>query len=750
MPPTQRVFSFISMAYPGDTFSVVTYEVQEALCQLFHIEMLLCSKEHSIDFNEILESPANCVIHAEDGNLPLHGVVSEFEQLHSAHGIAFYRAVLSPRIWWLTLAEHNEVFLNMSIPQILEKVLLNSGLNKRDFMFKLKREYPVRELVCQYNETNYNFLLRWIEREGMYYYFERHEDYTTLVITDTVIAHPDLRRHKQVRYTPPSGMPSGDDPEVLRSLVCRVQPVPKSVRLKDHNYRTPQLDLTSTKHFNEQGRGVSYHYGDHFLTPGEGIRLAQVRSEAHAANAIRFHGESTVGALRAGFVFTLVNHFRKDFNQNYMVVSCRHMGNQARYLQAGLRQALEGMIEERPEYENTFSAIPADLQYRPLPVTSKPLISGTLTALIDASGSGQYAELDDQGRYKVILPFDLSGRKDGHASSWLRMMQPYGGGNHGMHMPLHKGTEVLLTFEAGDPDRPVIAGAVPNPTAPSQVTGADQTMCKLTTSGGNKLHIEDKSGSQRFLMQTPTANTWFRMGAPNDPPASGVTTEEDDSGWGETEENTDGFRYVTEGNWYGTIGQHMEMEVGGNSTKVVMGGEEIIILGFDNKTVGGLKTEITLDALTEFTVGAVLDVMLGPKAEIIWGRVVEVNAAICSEIRPEKVRLIERSMHIHNVDTEIHELKTELAEAKEKIAEQESAIVMAHEAIIEDRTDMNTLHTAIGESETRMKQFVEKLAEEDLMLVDAHTSMLQEKIEMLESKLGLSAEHTEITEKVYL
>jgi type VI secretion system secreted protein VgrG len=96
-------------------------------------------------------------------------------------------------------------------------------------------------------------------------------------------------------------------------------------------------------------------------------------------------------------------------------------------------------------------------------------------------------------------------------------MQPYGGSNHGMHLPLHKGTEVLLTFIDGDPDRPVIAGVVPNPEHPSPVSEGNQTQARITTAGGNKIHIEDQAGNRRILMQSPTADSFIRLGAPNDP-----------------------------------------------------------------------------------------------------------------------------------------------------------------------------------------------------------------------------------------
>ena len=142
-----------------------------------------------------------------------------------------------------------------------------------------------------------------------------------------------------------------------------------------------------------------------------------------------------------------------------------------------------------------------------------------MNATIDAAGSGEYAELDDLGRYKVKLPFDQSDMEGGKASRWVRMSQPYAGVERGIHFPLPKGTEVLLTFVDGDPDRPVIAGAVPNPETASPVTAVNQSESVIKTGGNNKIRIQDLVGSERIIMETPAANSWIRVGTPNDPPA---------------------------------------------------------------------------------------------------------------------------------------------------------------------------------------------------------------------------------------
>ncbi|MEW6670036.1 MAG: type VI secretion system tip protein VgrG, partial [Thermodesulfobacteriota bacterium] len=265
----------------------------------------------------------------------------------------------------------------------------------------------------------------------------------------------------------------------------------------------------------KQGRGEAYYYGDHIRTPEEGERLAKIRAESLLCRREVFQGEGAVPYIAPGFTFDLKEHYRSTFNQGYLVTEVSHEGNQEGYLVSGL--SLDDQTEKEVFYGNTFTAIPANVQYRPERLTPRPRICGAITAKIDAAGSGQYAELDEHGRYKVVVPFDTSGRKDGKASTWIRMATPYAGSDHGMHFPLHKGTEVLLTFEEGDPDRPVIASAVPNPENPSPVNSANQTKSVITTASGNKIHMEDQAGSERILMHSPNQESFIRIGAHNDP-----------------------------------------------------------------------------------------------------------------------------------------------------------------------------------------------------------------------------------------
>jgi type VI secretion system secreted protein VgrG len=583
---SEKKFDFVSSALPADTFGVVRFKGTEGFSMCYEFEVDLVSKNAEIDLTEVLKNPVTFTILREDGDIPFHGILTQFEQLHEVDEYVFYRAVLVPKLWWLSLTHHNQVILNKTVPEVIEDVLKDGGLTPLDFELKLEKEYPKWEYICQYRESHLNFVSRWMEREGMYYYFEQAESGEKVIITDTKIAHTEMPEGKTMYYSPPSGLTEFHREEVIHAFICRQKMLPKTLRLKDYNYRTPSLEISGNAEVSADGRGDVYIYGEHFKTPDEGNALAKIRAEELLCQEKQFHGESTIPYLRPGYLFDLEDHYRGSFNQNYLTIELGHEGSQTAFLLAGIQKGLSE-VEEQTYYRNSFVSIPSNVQYRQERKTEKPRFYGTLNAKIDAAGSGKYAELDDQGRYKVILPFDKSGRKDGKASTFLRMAQPYAGTDHGMHFPLHKGTEVLLTFVDGDPDRPIVNAAVPNPEHPSQVTSGDQTMSKITTAGGNKIHMEDEEGKQRILLHTPTAGTFLRMGAPNDPDTY--------SGW----KKEDGFACHTKGNV--EVGAaNVNINLIGAEAKVVEGESIGLVVGFKQSIVLGNNTACVLGGDQKF------------------------------------------------------------------------------------------------------------------------------------------------------
>jgi len=627
---TDSRFSFISDGLSPDTFGVVSFQGEEGLSRTYQFEAMLVSDNLEIDLAEVLQNPARFIIHRGDENdVAYHGILRHFEQLQEADGLCFYRACLVPRLWWLSLTHHNQIFLDKSVPEIVELVLKDGGLTSVDYDFRLRGSYGFLDYVCQYGESHLDFISRWCEREGIYYYFDQSGDAEKVVFTDTAIAHTQMPQGSELHYSPPSGLDALHMGEVVSFFNCRRSLTPGSIFLKDYNYMKPSLEVSGSASVSAGGRGQFYYYGGHIETPEEGTRLAQIRAESILCRREEFRGESSVPYMEPGFTFDLKDHYRGEFNQRYLATDIRHEGSQAGYLMAGLQSQLSE-AERRVYYRNDFTVIPASVQFRPESRTQRPRIAGTIIARIDAAGSGKYAELDGHGRYKVVLPFDLSGRKDGKASAWVRMAQPYAGSGHGMHFPLHKGTEVLLTFIDGDPDRPIIAGAVPNPETPSPVTADNQTMAAITSSGGNRIHMEDREESERILMHSPKQKSFIRIGAPNDP---SVADDEGPHSWHFRTKDKDGHYEHTEGRSGIHLATNGLLDITAEaSNKLILGEEtETFIVGYAHNVIGARwDTVIGLDGELHMAVHKAFDSLkhdFHPETITVGGQVIKIKGS---------------------------------------------------------------------------------------------------------------------------
>lgn len=592
-------FLFESKGADKNTFSVVRFKGTEGLSTIYRFSIMLISEKNDLDIGSILQNPAEFTIKRDDGDIPFKGMLSSFEQLHQAGTICFYRAELVPKLWWATLTHCNQIFLNENAQGFLGDVLKKAGLKEGlSFDFKLQGSYPSWEYLCQYDESHFNFVSRWMERDGMYYYFEQTDQGEKMVITDTHIAHSPMKEGTGLTYSPPSNLDHTHRDEIVKNFMLKQQPLPKKVLLKDYNYRKPSLEMKAEALVSQQGMGEIYIYGEHFKTPGEGNQLARIRAQEFLCREKVFHGVSTVPYVRTGYIFELKDHYRQDFNQRYLTTEVVHEGSQEAYLVSGLGLHLsEG--EDRLYYRNSFTCIPANTQFRSERKAVKPKLSGTINAKVDASGSGQYAELDGEGRYKVIMPFDESGRSGGKATTWLRMAQPYGGSNHGMHFPLHKGTEVLITCIEGDPDRPIIQAAAPNPENPSLVRDSNQTRCIIATGGQNLFHFQDKQGNEGMHLKTPKDNTYVRLGSAEAEPSGTEEPMTEDKvkeiadGQIESKEKENSLALSTEGN-IKIGGKNIASYILGNESKVVLGFSQLVNIGNDTKFFGALKEDIVV------------------------------------------------------------------------------------------------------------------------------------------------------------
>ncbi|WP_437878077.1 type VI secretion system Vgr family protein [Sorangium sp. So ce513] len=500
-----------SRAFSADAVELHDLTGREVISQPFEFQLhVVCKSPDGLDEEALLAEPAALVFLRGDREVRrLFGVISvvrdalHTETLHMAYTLTFV-----PRAFRLTLTETSEIFMDLSVPEIIKRKLERAGLHEGDdFELRLVSNYPPREYVVQYKETDLQFVSRLAEHLGISFFFEHRDGRDVVVFSDANSGFQPVAGDGRAHF-----YPRGDRIGVYR-LEGTTRTVPNRYVVKDYNYRTPHVPLMAAATVSETSGGDIVEYGAHFKTPDEGERIAVIRAEELRAGRRVFQGASDVQVLGAGAKLTLEGHPRGDIE--LLLVEVRH-----RLQQATLNM---GTGDERP-YENEFRAIPYATTYRPPRVTPKPKVHGVITGVIDAAEKGQYAEVDESGRYRVRFLFDTSSAEDGKASRPIRMAQPHAGAGYGFHFPLRSGVEVILTFIDGDPDRPIIAGAVPNPQTPSTVDVKNARRNVIRTGGGNEINIDDNEGEERIKLSTPYGGATFQLGAPNTPEAGAAMT----------------------------------------------------------------------------------------------------------------------------------------------------------------------------------------------------------------------------------
>jgi type VI secretion system secreted protein VgrG len=498
--------------------SVATFLGKESISNPYQVEIVIFMSHddsESFEMSDAMNARATLRVEPGEGRESwiIHGIIDHMEHIHEFREAGVYQLVIRPQLWQLTHSFHSQVFVNKNIPDILEQVLKDGGLTSSDYELQLSGTYDPYEHVCQYRETHFNFLSRWMEHEGMYYFFEQGDDREKLIITDDISRHETQCRESPVLFYQGS-VRDAMRGEAMQKWSCKFRTLPSKVTLNDYDDLNPSLNVTGSSPISSLGLGEICIHAENFLTPDYGKALAKIRAEELSCRETLFHGEGNVMNMRTGFQFSLEEHPKSSFNQDYLIVELIHQGQQGSLPHWLHDLLLLDMVNET--YHVKVSAIPTGVQFRPQRTAQRPAIYGMVNAVIDGEAESEYAQVDDHGRYFVRIKFDESGLEDGKASTRVRMMQPHGGSVEGFHFPLRKGTEVLLVFLGGDPDRPMIAGVVPNAHKKSVITSSNHTKNIIQTGGLNRLEMEDLDGSQRVTLSTPTQNTYLRMGKEND------------------------------------------------------------------------------------------------------------------------------------------------------------------------------------------------------------------------------------------
>ncbi|MEG9883607.1 MAG: type VI secretion system tip protein TssI/VgrG [Hyphomicrobiales bacterium] len=499
---------------------VVGFEGCEHYNALFEFRIVLAASDRAaiVAMGDALSKPATLSILSLDGRVrrEFHGILRGIHQLHRRNDLTYYEAVLVPQAWLLGETQGSYVFVDKSFDAILETVLKRAALNARHYKFSLKNVYKPRDLVMQYNESDLGFINRWMEFYGIYYYFDHTNGHDRLMITDTLSTLSKMPHGGGiVHYDPVNGLQSVDADSKIQNFTVEKRRLPARARLKNYSSNRPDLELSATAEVWREGHGEVCLYGQSFSTIEDGRALARIRAEEMRCRGEIYRGDATSPFLCVGQYFTLKDHHHKRLNGDYQVTAITHHANQSQFLQeSGLPVERNETLPGGGGYHCHFEAIARQTQFRPRRKTPVPVFPGTITGHIDGVQDGKYAELNDSGHYKVRLPFDDGDTEKGpgKASCWLRMTQPYGGENRGMHFPLIKGTEVLLTAIDGNLDRLVICQVVPNRLHPGPVGAANQTKNSIVTGGGNRIEMEDEDGRQHILIASPSGNSYLRIG----------------------------------------------------------------------------------------------------------------------------------------------------------------------------------------------------------------------------------------------
>lgn len=475
---------------------VVRFQGSEAVSQLFRFELTVAAETADLEFGDVVNHAALLTV---EGDSPryVNCIVSRIEVSGHTGRFTLYDLTVVPAVWRLKLRHDCRIFQDKSAKEIITHVLDKGGVPSDAYTFDLKEEPASRIYCVQYRESDWDFISRLLEEEGIHYFFAHTDTLCKLMMVDHMTAESDIEGDATLPYAPASGLRTTE--EHITRFTYAEEVRPGWVSLTDYNFTKPSLSLlvqAAGEAFNEL---EVYDYPGDYTDPDVGLKVADIRLAA--LNAVRRvgGGESDSARLVPGFQFELSNHPREALNAKYALTEVYQTGEQPQVLEE--RAGGGGQV-----YTNRFECIPADTDYRPPRLTPKPVVEGVQTAIV-VGPKGEEIYTDEFGRVKVHFHWDRLGTPDDTSSCWIRVSQAWAGAGWGaIHIP-RIGQEVIVDFEEGDPDRPIITGRVyhgnnrPPYKLPDKRT---QSGLKSNTSAGgggsNELRFEDKAGSEEVYL----------------------------------------------------------------------------------------------------------------------------------------------------------------------------------------------------------------------------------------------------------
>src|SRR6266481_4755667 len=479
-------------------------------------------------------------------------------------------------------------------------------------------------------ETDFDFVSRLMEEEGIYYYFRHEQNKDTLVLCDSVSAHSTAKGYESVSYYPPTDNVVRDEDHLSGWLLSHSMQSGKLTHT-DFDFTKPRTSLlaqNANPGSYPKSNAELFAYPGGYLTVSDGNRYAQRRLEAVQHQHERVSGSGNARGLAVGALFSLEGHPRDDQNREYLVVSAVYHIAETDYE--------SGVSHAEADISVHFDAIPSHQPYRSSPTTHKSRVAGPQTAIV-VGKAGEEIYTDPYGRVKVQFHWDRLGKRDENSSCWVRVSQAWAGKNWGsMHIP-RIGQEVVVDFLEGDPDRPLITGRVYNAAEmPPYDLPANQTQSGIksrSSKGGspanfNEIRFEDKMGSE---MLTIHAEKDQEISVEHDESHSVGHDRSKTVGHDETTSVTHDRTETVGNNETITIGVNRTEKVGANETITIGANRKIDVGASENASVAlqrthsvgvnetisvGAAQEITIGAAQKITVGAIQSVSVGADQKI--------------------------------------------------------------------------------------------------------------------------------------
>ena len=490
----------------ADTLLLESFAGSEKLSMGFEYNATVLSKEPSIDGNQIVGKKVTITYYDEDGRERyFNGHVSRFEymrQVEQPAELTAYSLTMVPWMWFLNHNRDCQIHQEITVPDIIKTVFSDLGFT--DYSMKLNGNYPEREYCVQYRETDFNFVSRLMEEEGIFYYYTHEKDKHTLVLCDDASGYFNLDE-AEVQY---QSRGQGQFKQ-LTDWRHVYEFRPGKVAQKDFNFKKPtdplKVNENSQVKFENSDKLEVYEFPGLYEENGNGSRLMKIRLEELEAEHDHIEGSGHYLTFSPGGKFKVEKHSRaEDEGKTFVLTEV--------YVQL---DSILGSDHGEADFHNEFRCIPADTVYRPTRRSVKPVVEGPQTAIVTTDG--QEIVVDEFARVKVQFHWDRYGQKNIRSSCWIRVSQHHAGASWGMIDIPRKDEEVIVSFLEGDPDRPIITGRVYNGdnNPPFGLKGAGDNS-KNKTRRGNTTKSYEAEGYNEFTMDDTAGKEQIRMHAQYD------------------------------------------------------------------------------------------------------------------------------------------------------------------------------------------------------------------------------------------